>query len=519
MIKNFYKQFYDIERWLFYLIMVTMPIQSLPKRYTIPKFMKNVPQCILIVAFILCILYFVHNRKSDEIISKWWKIYFSFCIIWPILCTVIGIFVFPYWDMATDEYLRNTWLIQQLAKVYPGIVDNTFLLHLKYGQFLVRSTISEFLFPLMGIPFIFWVAFKKKGNTYILQTVSKMALIVSSILAVYSLIETAWLLTDNQFLADVLKTLYTFIWDPGYDKDHWWPKLLWPGRLRSIYGEPGHFGVMAMFVIPFLWYRMLELKKRGTGVLLIFFTFMVFMTHSRTALAVFGGELLILLLLSIISRYPEWRKYIIHIFVLTLLSFGLYVIVPLGTSYFSARPQSQMQIEKFQSDMDSIISKNQRSNGARLGNIVAKINVAKQHLLFGVGTNLESRYMIDNIPEFAKDNWEIKSWSKLAVEELGGGFAALNEFALVFVEYGLIGLFLYLLPIGYLFIKVIRYRNVLLINFGIVCILTSVFGQIACQLGTGLWLTYPAAMSIAFCVISNEMKRPLPDKNATMLKE
>lgn len=519
MVAKFYNKFYDIERWLFYMWIVTMPIQALPKRYPIPTFMKDVPHCVLIVAFVFSMVFFIHNYDIRKEIPQWVKKYLTFCIVWPILCTGIGILYFPYWDASTDEFLRNTWLIQKIACIYHEILDNTFLLHLKYGQFLIYQTVNQVLLPLLGIPFIFWIAFKKKGNTYILQTLSKMALIVGSILAAYSLIETAWLLTDNHFLANILKTLYTCIWDPGTDKDHWWPMLLWKGRLRSFYGEPGHFGVMAMFILPFLWYRVFELEKKGTAILLVFFSFMVFMTHSRTALAVFGVEILVLTILSAISRYPGWKQYILRVLVATVLSFGLYVTAPIGVSWLSNTSYSPEQVEKFQSDISSITSNNQRSNGARLGNFVAKINVAKQHLLFGVGTNLESRYMVDNIPDFAKDNSEIKSWSKMTVQELGSGFASINEFAVILVEYGLIGLFLYLFPIAYLLVTVVKFRKILLKKFSTICILVAVCGQIACQFGTGLWLTYPTVMAIAYCVIFNEIRIVPHESSRTVLEK
>lgn len=524
--------FYKIERWLFYLIIITMPVTALPKRYPIPNIMRNVPQFLLMVALTLAIFYFFKNYRLKGKISKQYRVYFSICFVWPILCTTIGFLTFPYWNAGTDDYLRNTYLIQKIAYIYPDILNNAFLLHLKYGIFLIRETIFRFLMPLLGIPFIFWIAFKDKGNAYILHTLSQMALLVSGALAAYSLIETVWLLTDNQFLAGVLKSLYTCIWDPGTDKDHWWPMLLWKGRLRSFYGEPGHFGVMAMFILPFLWYRVFELKKKGTALLLLFFAFMIFMTHSRTALAVFCGELVVLLAISVFARYSDWKRYIVQVLLATILSFGLYVMAPIGvsllcnvySSYTSITSSAQNekgkniinkeqqsksnQVEKTKKDLSSITSKNERSNGSRLGNLVAKLNVAKQHPFFGVGTGLESRYMVDNIPDFAKNNWEIKSWTRMTLQEFGKGtgFASINEYAVILVEYGVIGLLLYLTPFLYLLVIVLRYGKFLLTKFSTICILVAVCGQIACQMGTGLWITYPVSLAIAYCVVFNDLK-------------
>lgn len=260
------------------------------------------------------------------------------------------------------------------------------------------------------------------------------------------------------------------------------------------------------------------------------------MTHSRTALAVFCGEVLILLIISILAKYPEWKQYIVQVLLASLLSFGLYVFAPVGVSLFSnvyysfasgtsstqvekkqdnvneksqsklKQPQSN-QVEQTKKDISSITSTKERSNGSRLGNLVAKLNVARQHPLFGVGTSLESRYMVDNIPDFAKSNSEIKSWTRMTLQEFGkgSGFASINEYAVVLVEYGVIGLLLYLIPLVYLFIIVFKYKSLLLKKFSTVCIVVAVCGQAACQLGTGLWLTYPTSLAIAYCIIFNDL--------------
>lgn len=42
-----------IERWLLYAMVVTIPVNGLPKAYPIPDFMKNVPYFFLILLVVL----------------------------------------------------------------------------------------------------------------------------------------------------------------------------------------------------------------------------------------------------------------------------------------------------------------------------------------------------------------------------------------------------------------------------------------------------------------------------------
>ena len=81
-------------------------------------------------------------------------------------------------------------------------------------------------------------------------------------------------------------------------------------------------------------------------------------------------------------------------------------------------------------------------------NIIGHINVARQHLLIGVGRGLETCYIRDNLPDGALSNKEISSITEkinkngpLTLESYGN----VNHYAYVLTNIGLIGLFIYLL--------------------------------------------------------------------------
>lgn len=104
------------------------------------------------------------------------------------------------------------------------------------------------------------------------------------------------------------------------------------GQLRSFAYEPSYFGIEALFLLPLLWYRALELKEKHVGLVLILFTYMVFLTHARTAQVIYLGELLLLIFLSLLGRYPAWGKRLVQVFIVTGLAFSIYLVLPMALS-------------------------------------------------------------------------------------------------------------------------------------------------------------------------------------------
>lgn len=60
----------------------------------------------------------------------------------------------------------------------------------------------------------------------------------------------------------VLKFLNPIIHDIKQDGT-WWPPLVWPGQLRSIFAEPSYFGIFAAFAMPWLWYSICKEESHG----------------------------------------------------------------------------------------------------------------------------------------------------------------------------------------------------------------------------------------------------------------
>lgn len=159
------------------------------------------------------------------------KIYLTICVVWPLLCTAIGAVTFPYWDETATAFVRETSLIQKIARFYPAVLDNETFLRLKYSNSLLLSTIQGFLLPLIGGYFVVYVTFYHKTKEYLLDVISRGAVIGACAMAMYSIIEIPWLLTGNSFCADLLKLINVHLYDVETTHE-WWPPILGKGSLE-----------------------------------------------------------------------------------------------------------------------------------------------------------------------------------------------------------------------------------------------------------------------------------------------
>lgn len=414
-IEKFNQNFDKIERWLLYLMIATFPITTLPKHYPLPSSMHNLPFAFLTAAILAAAVYFVPHRKLYPGMERKTKIYLTICVVWPLLCTAIGAVTFPYWDETATAFVRETSLIQKIARFYPAVLDNETFLRLKYSNSLLLSTIQGFLLPLIGGYFVVYVTFYHKTKEYLLDVISRGAVIGACAMAMYSIIEIPWLLTGNSFCADLLKLINVHLYDVETTHE-WWPPILWKGQLRSLSQEPSFLGIISPFILPLLWYRAFGLKEKMTVVILILFTYMTYMTRARTAQVILFGELVILVILTLWGRYPEWGKRLIEVLASTFCAFCLFLAVPgivaslSKNSNVEANSVNENVYNYFKEDLFSAGTVSQRSNLARIGNTVALIRTGTQNPLFGIGTGLESPFIADNMPDFAQESGEVQHW-------------------------------------------------------------------------------------------------------------
>ena len=553
------KNYDKVARWLLCFMVLTLPIQALPMAYPIPRFCRNVGWTFLLLLFVVSLLHFLPQRKSYGKWPLWLKGYLLVLCVWPFICTLVGAVTFPYWDETTNEFLRNTWLVQKISSVYPGILQNETLLHLKYTNSAMMGIFSS-LVSVCGIFFSLYVMFHGKGSRYILDTMSRAAVVAALGLCAYSIIEIPWLLTGNAWCADALKWINVHLYDVQTTHG-WWPPLLWKGQLRSFTREPSFFGIISTFIIPFLWYRAAMLREKKMWLLLVFFGYMIFLTHARTAQVVFLGELALLVGFSLWGRYRSWGRSLAVVFGSVILAFCFYVSMPIllhavmqkgqvtsqvvqkpsekaaqkstgkpaqkPTTKPAQNPQgktaqkstgkavSQAVQSYVKKDVASVVGLSSRSNAARIGNTVAVFTIGLKNPFFGVGMGFTSPYIADNFPAFAKNNKEVKRWVSMQRKEgfLDSSIPIFNMFGAVMCRYGIPGLLLFLMPLGMEAFYFLRNRRSLLQSGGMVCVLTALGGQVACLLSNTMFYTYPLILAATWFLMRQIVEESVSSKN------
>lgn len=271
------------------------------------------------------------------------------------------------------------------------------------------------------------------------------------------------------------------------------------GQLRSIFAEPSYYGIYFAFVMPFLWYVFITVNKRYYKLIsfsaIIFFTFCLFLTLARTAVALFCGEVFILFILTVYLKnkfiFKEITKIILAIVTAFTLS-GLFISHLLVDNKYDING-----IERYlETNLYSLGSTSQRSNNSRYSINIADFKIGLEHPLIGVGSGLRNAYIPDYLPEMAKDNGEVKMWIQNQKEKgiLRSGFPKLGEYTSRFAETGIIGLILFLIPpfvlLNKLYFKITN--NVLSVycRLPYVFFAISLIGIMASGLGDSINITY-----------------------------
>ena len=93
-----------IEEWLLFFMILFIPLKSLPARYKLPLLGKNVAVALLVTMCVVCLIWWLRNKKEFHIPHA--KFVGLFCF-WVILCTSIGAFTYPFYPGAIDAALAD----------------------------------------------------------------------------------------------------------------------------------------------------------------------------------------------------------------------------------------------------------------------------------------------------------------------------------------------------------------------------------------------------------------------------
>lgn len=469
------------QRIMLFGLIITLPLTSIPKAFRILG-VSSLSDYFFIIGLFLLIYEFIRYKF---IIDRKIKCFFVIYILWQIICMINGLYNYQYNELLTLEQIPKLELILNTLRI-EGIMINE-ILAIKCWLF-IRFIKSIILFN-NGVFLIVFYIYHLYRNDFNkgFNDIRSVILSLVLIMGIYSFIELLWLKLSLNFSTEILIYVNPFLYDP-VSSHGWWPPLLWKSQLRSICTEPSYFGIISILSLPILWSYVFDNKKRKWIYLLVFyFSFMIFATNARTAFVITGGEMFLLFVSCFIVRRKKYVKKVTAILLITFLAFSANLVDYKSILNVSSEDISYItSVEGYmENNVSSLTKKDSRSNSARLSNLVANINTIMEYPILGVGTGLKDAYLDRNLPDFAYDNDEVVNhWHKYMIEKgvLQSGYPALNKYADVAVQNGIIGLLMYLSVVFYLLYNIFKYRNMLLQDYRIVCLIISMIGLLMAQI-------------------------------------
>ena len=373
----------NLEKWCLFFMILAFPIMSMPKRFVIPFASGQLYFAFLFLALLFFCIESGLSRKFDVPFWKWAVIWCG----WIVICICAGLIIYPYpIDSSIFTGVRS-WEI--LSSYFPILQDSTSGMKTYLFVTLLGRAFKGEILPFLGIFTLVIHLYKNQFRQGLLD-IRRAALILAVLMSVYSVPEIIWIATDNSFCKDILIQLNPYLFDPGLSNG-WWPPLLWYRALRSLCPEPSFFGILAIFILPFLWLWILERWYIGKFLFLVYFTSMVFMTGSRTAMVIYLGEVVLLCILAIWHRFPSWKNMLGIICSCTLIAFFIgAMVIPYAQRYFDINKHVTTTTTQFvEQNITSVTKSKGRSNNARYGTTVAAIRIGMDHPITGVGRGME----------------------------------------------------------------------------------------------------------------------------------
>ena len=414
-----------------------------------------------------------------------------------IISLLIGLYNYPYYDQILNAPINQIEKLPKLLKflqeVGINIGEQTLLIIWIAVRFL-KNLLLETIYTFGGAYMIYcWYYNNIKDGIKILLEAILYSIIL---ILLYNIIEVFYL-AGNTVATSILIYITPFFHSITTEHN-WWPPLLWRGQLRSIFAEPSFLGIYAAFAMPFLWYKVIKSPKYVLSYIVLntLFVFSLFLTQSRTAVALFIGEIILLIIGVIYLKCKVLFKKLFIILCCSIISFISANLFITNIMTNNEKTIVNNSIGSYLEDnVGSLTSINERSNMTRYSTIIANFKIGIDYPLLGVGLGLSNAYMPNYFPEMSKNNNEINMWIENQQKEgiLKSGFPNLCEYSIRFAETGLLGLLVFLFAPYFLLIQLLKkvisiegYNEKLLYIIFII----SFIGTLTAAIGSSISTTY-----------------------------
>lgn len=486
-----------LQRIALYLVIITLPINCLPQRFSITGLGQNLSGYFLILSFLLLAYEYV---KYKFVIPRKALLYLGIYVLWKLLCLVVGLVSYEYDELLTLSQIptleKFVYRFAEHGYTVTDVIAIKTWLFARFSKDIIILNNSGLFFC-----FYIWHLYQANFREAFLDIRRAITCMVC-FMAAYSVIELSWLKFGFAFAEKALMTINPFLYDIKIAHG-WWPPLLWPGQLRSLLREPSFFGILSIMSLPFIWSYLFTERIRLKYVALLFaFSFMIAATDARTAIVVTSAELLLLLACVLCGN----RKRYVSLLLIIVMSTGAVVLNAVDWRQHQGSDVVQSITAYAERNVASMAQRNSRSNNARLANLVATLRVAYDYPLMGVGTGLQAAYIDDRLPEFAYQDNEVRNWSRFMHLEgvLKSGYPDLNKYVDVAANDGIPGLILYLLPICYVLYAILQqWRSGRKCEFELKLATISLLGLLAAQLSNAGFINCCyMVLGLLFCKIT-----------------
>jgi hypothetical protein len=450
---------------LFFCLCICMPFLFIPKYLQLRFIGGQAGTGLIVYPMVISYIFTLYWQYKTNAVFVNKKIFAKFCwIYFIVLFTSIafGVWNYPYYDLILNgqgNQFEKLGSIMKIINLHNSDINTTFKVGSVLMAFSLRMLLSDLVYA-FGFSYIVYCWFKNDWMTAI-NILIKSIYIVCGIIFIYSFIEVFYLL-NYKWAMQILIAINPFL-HAIKENFGWWPPLLSPGRIRSIFPEPSWFGMYGAFVMPFLWLSILNDKKNKFNYTIIaVLTAFLYLAESKTTMGLLIAEFMLFFVWILARKNRLFIKKAIYILGIFLLTFGICVFSSIGNNKGNLAnnnkkvavnnnhniEESAMQ-KYFERNIAGTFDEKAGSNSSRYSLIKSDIFIGKEHWLLGVGLNLKNAYNTEYFLKNGIINSEIGSCVKDQKEKgiLNSGYPAPCEYSKRFAETGLFGLLLFFIPL------------------------------------------------------------------------
>lgn len=427
-----FNHLYKICRILIVIGVAFSPFASLQVSWipTPIKALLNYENCLsmypLLLFSIIWMVHTIREHRTKEYIPL--GMFFIVYFIANMAVTIHGNLIFPYYDIVDFSQLEGSerMAFQVISTLFPSNPD--------YINWMISNTLKTCLTTVTRFYSSYLIVFSiflfyKETSFNIIDDIWLGITVILPVLAIYEIFEVVYLV-GGSWGETALRIINPLLYE--VESSHgWYPPLLWPAQMRSVFAEPSYFSYWGVLCVPFFlrnihnkihfWISIIELA---------FISFTVLGSNSRTGTALLFGVVSVYFIVALIAK--QKRVIMTSLIVFSIIAISLVASVAILSTNIDSY---------FDNTLGTLTSTTARSNSQRFAMMKAQMDIFLEHPILGVGENLLSPYLADYFIKHDMNSGEIALWieAKEGKGFVSGGFPPLCEYTSSLAEYGLVG--------------------------------------------------------------------------------